>query len=78
MGFAYDCKEANFGDEKFKAPDDVEFTDMTAMLEDMNNMSNEFGEKYGDAENMSAEDMEDMQADLEKMMEGMGDMNFGQ
>ena len=64
----HDCRETSISDDIFTPPSDVEFKDITKMMEDMKEISNKLEESFESGEVL---DMEDLQ----KQLEGLQNLN---
>ena len=67
--YQHQCQEKRLSDELFEPPINVEFTDWTEMMANMQQMGQQLQEKFETGESMNMEDIEEQ---LEKMdMEGL-------
>jgi hypothetical protein len=72
--YQYECQEKRLSDDLFEPPTDVEFTDWTEMMANMQQMSQQLQEKFGEGENMNMEDIEEQleKMDMEELMKKYG------
>jgi len=75
--FNYDCKEKNLSDDIFFAPGDVDFKNLTEMMENLGEMNKKLEENLDAGKTMSIEDVmgqfQNMnQEDIESQLEDMG------
>ena len=73
----YDCQEKNLDDSLFQAPSNVNFRNLTAMMENLDKMNKDFEEKMDAGEVLDMEEVmkqfENMnQEDIESKMEELG------
>lgn len=66
--FEYNCEDWNADPSKFDPPKDINFTDMTGMMEEAQNIKKDLMPESGNVEDINPQDVQDMnQGDIDKL-----------